>query len=166
MRKSKVSFADVKAAMQGREVDFLSQYLSSKQLSGQKQPCPTCGGTDKYRHDVKKQRGSFYCGTTSGDVFDHIAHTQSMSISEVFSDAVRFCNLENPTPEQEKEHAARRERIAARIKKLETLNTDRLQLRGLMNTLFSEATNKQEVTEEEKEAARNVIKMIKQTYAK
>jgi len=99
-----------------------------------------------------------------GDVFDHISHTQGLTMAQVLQDAAVFCNLDNPTPEQQRENKERRDRMLARAKKLEMLNYDRLQMRGIMNTFFSESANKSEPTERELEAARDLIKMIKRTY--
>ncbi|MDM7937037.1 MAG: primase-helicase zinc-binding domain-containing protein [Cyanobium sp. CZS 48M] len=40
--------------------------LSDKQLSNRHQPCPLCGGTDRYRFDDKDGSGSWFCNQCGG----------------------------------------------------------------------------------------------------
>jgi predicted P-loop ATPase len=50
-------------AAQGHWPQILSTIagLSSQQLNGEHQPCPVCGGSDRYRFDDKNGRGTWIC---------------------------------------------------------------------------------------------------------
>jgi len=52
----------------GRWPDLLQQLggLSAEQLTDKHQPCPLCGGTDRYRFDDKDGTGSWYCNQCGG----------------------------------------------------------------------------------------------------
>jgi len=52
----------------GRWPDLLQQIggLSADQLTDTHQPCPLCGGTDRYRFDDKDGTGSWYCNQCGG----------------------------------------------------------------------------------------------------
>ena len=52
----------------GRWPDLLQQLggLSADQLTDTHQPCPLCGGTDRYRFDDKDGTGSWYCNKCGG----------------------------------------------------------------------------------------------------
>jgi putative DNA primase/helicase len=53
---------------QGRWPDLLAQLagLTSEQLTDKHQPCPLCGGTDRYRFDDKDGTGSWFCNRCGG----------------------------------------------------------------------------------------------------
>jgi len=40
--------------------------LSSEQLTDKHQPCPLCGGKDRYRFDDQDGSGSWYCNQCGG----------------------------------------------------------------------------------------------------
>ena len=40
--------------------------LSSKQLTNEHQPCPCCGGKDRYRFDNSKNQGTWFCNKCGG----------------------------------------------------------------------------------------------------
>lgn len=164
-----IGFAEVKEAMRGRELDFLSQYLNSKQLNGKNQPCPNCGGKDRYRH-VKKTNGGFYCSTFdkgTGDVFDHVAHTQSMPMPDVLRAAKLFLGMENPTQSDIKKANELRAKRLAKAEKLKATKADRVFIGAAMDNLYSEISHtKGETDEAEIEAARHLMKALMQVYGK
>jgi len=53
---------------QGRWPDLLARLggLTPEQLTNKHQPCPLCGGKDRYRFDDKDGTGSWYCGKCGG----------------------------------------------------------------------------------------------------
>lgn len=55
-------------AASGRWPDLLAHFcgLTPEQLSGKHQPCPLCGGKDRYRFDDKDGSGSWYCNKCGG----------------------------------------------------------------------------------------------------
>jgi len=161
-----IGFADVKEAMRGREEAFLSQYLNSKQLNGKNQPCPHCGGRDRYRH-IKNSDGGFYCSSFDkkmGDVFDHVGHTQNMTMAQVLGDAKIFLGLEDPTPKQLQEAKERKALFIEKQKRLERLEFKRHQLRSTMNDMFFYAASKGEIEEDEKACALKLYKQLKEVY--
>jgi phage/plasmid primase-like uncharacterized protein len=52
----------------GRWPDLLAQLagLTSDQLTDKHQPCPLCGGKDRYRFDDQDGTGSWYCNQCGG----------------------------------------------------------------------------------------------------
>lgn len=55
-------------AASGRWPDLLAYFcgLTPEQLSDKHQPCPLCGGKDRYRFDDKDGTGSWYCNKCGG----------------------------------------------------------------------------------------------------
>ena len=53
---------------QGRWEDILTSLggLTSKQLTNEHQPCPCCGGKDRYRFDNTKNQGTWFCNKCGG----------------------------------------------------------------------------------------------------
>ena len=53
---------------EGRWEDILMSLggLSSKQLTNEHQPCPCCGGKDRYRFDNTKNQGTWFCNKCGG----------------------------------------------------------------------------------------------------
>jgi putative DNA primase/helicase len=60
--------SDIKDLTRGRWPDLLAQLggLTAEQLTDTHQPCPCCGGTDRYRFDDKDGTGSWYCNQCGG----------------------------------------------------------------------------------------------------
>ena len=60
--------ADAIAAARGRWPEILAALagLSDAELSDRHQPCPLCGGTDRYRFDDKEGSGSWFCNQCGG----------------------------------------------------------------------------------------------------
>jgi len=59
---------DLTDAARGRWPEILSTLagLTAEQLSDTHQPCPLCGGTDRYRFDDKDGSGSWFCNQCGG----------------------------------------------------------------------------------------------------
>ncbi|NBW15337.1 MAG: hypothetical protein EBR82_45815, partial [Caulobacteraceae bacterium] len=55
-------------AARGRWPDLLSQLagLTPEQLTNKHQPCPLCGGEDRYRFDDIDGNGSWFCNQCGG----------------------------------------------------------------------------------------------------
>jgi putative DNA primase/helicase len=60
--------ADAIAAARGRWPEILAALagLSEAELRDRHQPCPLCGGTDRYRFDDKDGSGSWFCNQCGG----------------------------------------------------------------------------------------------------
>ena len=60
--------SDAITAARGRWPEILAALagLSGEQLSNRHQPCPLCGGTDRYRFDDKDGSGSWFCNQCGG----------------------------------------------------------------------------------------------------
>ena len=63
---------DVMTAASGRWRDILEVLagLHTEQLSNRHQPCPACGGRDRYRFDDRDGSGSWFCNQCGGK--DHL----------------------------------------------------------------------------------------------
>jgi phage/plasmid primase-like uncharacterized protein len=64
--------SDVMTAASGRWGDILEALavLHAEQLSNRHQPCPACGGRDRYRFDDRDGNGSWFCNQCGGK--DHL----------------------------------------------------------------------------------------------
>ena len=60
--------ADILAAASGRWPELLQSLagLSAEQLTNDHQPCPACGGTDRYRWDRDEAEGGWFCNQCGG----------------------------------------------------------------------------------------------------
>lgn len=60
--------ADVMDAARGRWVEILATIggISADQLTNKHQPCPLCGGKDRYRFDDQDGNGSWFCNKCGG----------------------------------------------------------------------------------------------------
>jgi len=60
--------SDIKELTRGRWPDLLAQLggLTADQLTDTHQPCPCCGGTDRYRFDDIDGTGSWFCNQCGG----------------------------------------------------------------------------------------------------
>lgn len=57
--------------------------LTDTELSNRHQPCPACGGRDRYRFDDRSSRGDFFCnGCGPGDGFDLLQRVNSWTFAE------------------------------------------------------------------------------------
>ncbi len=61
------SFADVKAAAQGRWPDILPSLGVALPSNGKHAPCPGCGGKDRFRFDNQDGDGTFICSQGGGE---------------------------------------------------------------------------------------------------
>ena len=59
---------DIYDLTEGRWDDILSNLgnLTAKQLTNEHQPCPCCGGKDRYRFDNEKNQGTWFCNKCGG----------------------------------------------------------------------------------------------------
>ena len=60
--------ANLNEAARGRWPEILASLggLSDQQLTDDHQPCPLCGGNDRYRFDDKDGSGSWFCNQCGG----------------------------------------------------------------------------------------------------
>lgn len=76
-KKVYMKVEDIRAVM-GSSMGLFNQLLTSEQMSGKHQPCPACGGGDRYRFDAKNER--FYCNNYGrgryGDAVDMLIHME------------------------------------------------------------------------------------------
>jgi putative DNA primase/helicase len=82
--------------------------LTELQLSGKQAPCPTCGGTDRFRFDNKEGRGTWYCnkcgagdgykllGSITGDSFGTLKHRIAKEYAEAKGKTVKAKDPQGP----------------------------------------------------------------------
>lgn len=162
-----IDFAELKRAMQGREIEFARQYLTEKQLNGRNQPCPSCGGTDRFRL-IDKNNGSFYCSTFengAGDIFSLIAHTQNMNMKDVFREALIFAGLDNATDIDRARAKKRRDEHLEKLAAHKKVKSDRVYLSYLIDRMLDQISHtKGAVDEPEIQAARDLVKFATGFY--
>lgn len=98
----------------GRWPDLLSHFcaLSPEQLSDKHQPCPLCGGKDRYRFDDRDGTGSWYCNRCggrdqmggAGSGMDLLMRSTGWSFNEAVSRIRSYLNVPTPPPTAGAEH--------------------------------------------------------------
>ena len=87
-------------------------------------------------------------------------------IFEVCREAVVFLGLENQTPEEEAKTKARKAAYEAKRKQALADEAMRMQTKEAMNKLFCYKHDRDGINEEERQLARNLMKLLTQTYKK
>lgn len=140
---NRYSFAEVKAAASGLWPGILiASGLAPELLSSRHQPCPGCGGVDRFRFIDKKGDGFFICGgggdQTAGDGFRLLEHVHGWSASEALRFVADYLGLAGREISKADRDAYRKRRIVeALAHELEVLRlavADRLQSRELSET--------------------------------
>lgn len=135
-------FAEVKAAAQGLWPGIaIAAGIPPEALNGRNQPCPGCGGRDRFRFIDKKQDGFFVCGgggdRTTGDGFRLLEHVHGWSASESLHFVADYLGLAGHEITKADRDAYRKRRILeALAHELEVLRlavADRLSQRELSN---------------------------------
>ncbi|MCP9915342.1 primase-helicase zinc-binding domain-containing protein [Cyanobium sp. ATX 6F1] len=100
---------DVITAATGRWSELLSALagLSPEQLSNHHQPCPSCGGRDRYRFDDRDSGGSWFCNQCGGkdhmggggSGMDLLMRVRRWSFRQACQEVERYLGLE-PEPDQ------------------------------------------------------------------
>ncbi|MGW8178070.1 MAG: toprim domain-containing protein [bacterium] len=84
--------------------------VEAKILNGKHQPCPSCGGRDRFRYDNKKNRGDYYCSQCGpGDGFKLL-----MAIHQCeFAEAAKMVEevIGRAKPDEKKEDVDPRKRL-------------------------------------------------------
>ena len=93
----------------GRWPDLLAQLcgLTPEQLTNKHQPCPLCGGKDRYRFDDQDGSGSWYCNQCGGKDqaggggtgMDLLMRHQGWSYAETCRHIEQHFGIANPVPE-------------------------------------------------------------------
>jgi len=120
----------------GRWVGILKHYgLTDQQLRNVHQPCPLCGGKDRYRFDDKDGSGSYFCsGCGPGSGMDLVQKLTGMSFKEAADQIDQMVGNIRPLPTSTKPDPVKRlRRIAKGIQAADGINPVRLylQARGL-----------------------------------
>lgn len=72
--------------------------FTEQQVRNIHQPCPGCGGTDRYRFDDKNGRGTFFCSGggdwTAGDGFDLLRHVYGWDFAQASRELCRVMGWE------------------------------------------------------------------------
>jgi len=85
MIKHKYDFIEVKKRARRQWKSILRHILglTDLQLSNKHQPCPSCGGVDRYRFDDRYGNGDFFCSQCgAGDGFGLIAKVKNCTFME------------------------------------------------------------------------------------
>ena len=95
---------DVMTAASGRWRDILEVLagLQAEQLSNRHQPCPACGGRDRYRFDDRDGNGSWFCNQCGGKDhmggggtgMDLLMRVRSWSFRQACEEVERYLDLE------------------------------------------------------------------------
>lgn len=98
----------------GRWPDLLSHFcaLSPEQLSDKHQPCPLCGGKDRYRFDDRDGTGSWFCNQCggrdqmggAGSGMDLLMRSTGWTFNEAVSRIRSYLNVPTPPPTEGAEH--------------------------------------------------------------
>lgn len=93
----------VKDAAQGRWPGILAAIgIPAQSLRNRHQPCPCCGGRDRFRFDDKDGRGTFYCSHwpgESGDGFHLVMHFLGCGLHEAVQAVTAALGMGGGLPE-------------------------------------------------------------------
>ena len=99
---------DIQDLANGRWPDLLSHFcaLTPEQLSDKHQPCPLCGGKDRYRFDDRDGSGSWFCNQCggrnqnggAGSGMDLLMRSTGWSFTESLSRIRSYLNVPTPPP--------------------------------------------------------------------
>ena len=105
---------DIQDLNNGRWPDLLSHFcaLSPEQLSDKHQPCPLCGGKDRYRFDDRDGTGSWFCNQCggrdqmggAGSGMDLLMRFTGWTFNEAVSRIRSYLNVPTPPPTEGAEH--------------------------------------------------------------
>ena len=94
---------------EGRWEDILMGLggLTSKQLTNEHQPCPCCGGKDRYRFDNTKNQGTWFCnkcggksGTGGGgNGLSLLMRIRNWDFKEAVSQVEKYLGVDKPIPQ-------------------------------------------------------------------
>ncbi|MCP3899854.1 MAG: hypothetical protein GY707_09110 [Desulfobacteraceae bacterium] len=78
--------------------------IDSEKLNGKHQPCPACGGVDRFRYDNKFGNGDFYCsGCGAGDGLSLIQRVNGWDFSTTAKELIKYLGLtDKPTTSYQK----------------------------------------------------------------
>lgn len=91
-----LSFEVVKRDARGKWQEILKSLggLDSRQLKDFHQPCPACGGVDRYRFDDQDGDGTYYCNQCGpGDGFSLLKKVNGWDFSVVLNKVADFLNV-------------------------------------------------------------------------
>ena len=118
-----VLMQDINEAAKGHWPSILGALagLSQKQLTDKHQPCPLCGGTDRYRFDDQGGNGSWFCNKCGGKTqsggagsgMDMLMRKNNWDFKRAASEVERHLGISKPRPEPSK--MLRRSITTARI---------------------------------------------------
>ena len=100
---------DINEAAKGHWPSILGALagLSQKQLEDKHQPCPLCGGTDRYRFDDQDGNGSWFCNKCGGKTqsggagsgMDMLMRKNNWDFKQAASEVERHLGIAKPRPE-------------------------------------------------------------------
>ena len=93
--------AELKEQARGRWQSILKYYGITVHADNRHQPCPTCGGTDRFRFDDRDGRGTWFCSQCephAGDGFALLRKVKGWSFPQTLEEVAAFLRLPEPTP--------------------------------------------------------------------
>lgn len=132
MSKQKFNLDDVKARTFGQWDSIFPQFAITMPPKKRHSPCPSCGGSDRFRYDDLKGQGDFYCnGCGAGDGFELISRCTNLSFPQVLEEVAAIVGITQDTKitdadrKRWKKEAEMRERIRIEEEKKIQSNTAR-----------------------------------------
>lgn len=165
---------DLRILGNGQEFALMSQILDSQQMNGKHQPCPACGGEDRFRYIKNKDR--FFCsgggkgGNISGDWLSLLFHIHNDDAKKAFTHAKELLGIENDKVNQDELNEKRRlndERKAKKAKqRMYRLQYDKRLSDELyrLEEMIGVRNFDKSPCRDEKELAEFVIDLIKERY--
>lgn len=135
---------NVKAAAHGKWPDILHNLagLDHGQLRNKHQPCPACGGTDRYRFDDKTGDGEHYCNQCEpGDGLSLLRKVTGWDFPTALQRVSEYLGITEgttPSPEETARHKERQRKTHERQEKEDT--EKRKQAAKLANAIWLEST--------------------------
>lgn len=98
----KPTYQDIKAAAQYRWPEIHAALgIDPRYLKNKLQPCPACGGTNRFRYDDLDGNGTFYCNQTAkkaGDGFGLVRHFFGCDFQTALKHVAGVLGMDNADP--------------------------------------------------------------------
>ena len=98
----KPTYQDIKSAARGRWQEIHAALgIDPKFLRDKHQPCPACGGKDRFRYDDKDGNGTFICShynNGAGDGFGLVMHYMQCDFQTALKQVAGVLGLDNANP--------------------------------------------------------------------
>ena len=116
----KPTYQDIKAAAQYHWPEIHAALgIDPRYLKNKLQPCPACGGKNRFRYDDLDGNGTFFCNQTAkkaGDGFGLVMHFFGCDFQTALKQVSGVLGMDNANPCRYRQHAYKRSHAPKKTK--------------------------------------------------